>query len=234
MSYNGTVRCGWCYQTGHNKRSCPEYTEILKQRALNEIQGGEGYEGYWGKMYNKRARAEGLYADGTKMSAEAVASKKQVRRCKYCNKQGHNRRTCPTLVADTKNFVTDQIDWRGKIQAWAQETGFGTGALLKVDRWGDCHAWLITGVNWNELNSNNVEHQSVVQVRSCRSRARDGHSLPRIDDLNPNSWSRAELVGSVPRVVFPENFLEESGVAKVAKEYFSDRHSNDFYDNYHS
>lgn len=29
MSWNGTVRCSYCYQTGHNKRSCPE----IKQRA---------------------------------------------------------------------------------------------------------------------------------------------------------------------------------------------------------
>ncbi len=24
MSYNGTVRCSYCYQSGHNKTSCPE------------------------------------------------------------------------------------------------------------------------------------------------------------------------------------------------------------------
>ena len=32
MSYNGTVRCSHCYTTGHNKRKCPGYTEMVLRR----------------------------------------------------------------------------------------------------------------------------------------------------------------------------------------------------------
>ena len=56
MSYNGTVNCRWCGERGHNKRTCPHYTETLKQRAIAEIENGEGYDGYWGQQYNKRVR----------------------------------------------------------------------------------------------------------------------------------------------------------------------------------
>ena len=30
MSYKRTVRCGYCGQTGHNKRSCPDLLSSLK------------------------------------------------------------------------------------------------------------------------------------------------------------------------------------------------------------
>ena len=45
MSWSGTVNCRWCGGRGHNKRTCPHYTETLKQRALDEINNGEGYDG---------------------------------------------------------------------------------------------------------------------------------------------------------------------------------------------
>ena len=30
MSWNGTVRCSWCYGSGHNKTSCPRAKSGLK------------------------------------------------------------------------------------------------------------------------------------------------------------------------------------------------------------
>ena len=33
----GTVYCRWCYNRGHNKRTCPEYTETYKERAEAEV-----------------------------------------------------------------------------------------------------------------------------------------------------------------------------------------------------
>ena len=235
MSWNGTVTCRWCYQKGHNKRSCPEYTEVLKKRALEEINNGEGYDGYWGRQYNKRVKKTGLYADGTAMSKETIkaATKSSKRRCKYCGSQGHNRRTCPTLKADRAAWVEDQLAWRKKLKAWAEETGYGVGALLKVDRWGESFAWLVTDINWNDVSSRECG-RSVVNVQSCRNRQRDAHPLPNIPEINAEAWTRTELVGRVPGVVFPKNFLEESGLGGPLGRYFDDsRQSEDYYDNYY-
>ena len=134
MSYNGTVNCRWCYQKGHNKRSCPEYTEILKKRALQEINDGEGYNGYWGKQYNKRVKKTGLYADGTAMSKEAIkaATKSSRRRCKYCAKQGHNRRTCPTLKTDKASWSQDQLAWRKKIRLGLRKLAMASALFSRL------------------------------------------------------------------------------------------------------
>ena len=234
MSYNGTVYCRHCGEKGHNKRTCPHYTKQLKEYALREINNGEGYEGYWGKIYNKRVKKTGLYADGTAMSKEAIkaATKSGKRRCKYCGAQGHNRRTCPTLKADQAAYVERQIEWRKKIKAWAEETGYGVGSLLKVDRWGECFAWLITEMQWNEI-ADNDSSRGVVIVQSCRNRGRDSHSLPQIPELNEHAWTRTELVGRVPRVTFPENFLTEDGVKAPMRRQFENAQSSNYYDNYY-
>jgi len=40
MSYKRTVRCSYCYGTGHNKSSCPEYkAKIEEYRELGIMTG---------------------------------------------------------------------------------------------------------------------------------------------------------------------------------------------------
>jgi len=43
MSWNGTVRCGHCYKTGHNKRGCPELKKHIAENPQSwEAQHGAG------------------------------------------------------------------------------------------------------------------------------------------------------------------------------------------------
>ena len=41
MSYNGTVRCSYCYRTGHNSRTCPKKNEHLKKGYERAIEQGD-------------------------------------------------------------------------------------------------------------------------------------------------------------------------------------------------
>ena len=105
---------------------------------------------------------------------------------------------------------------------------------LKVDRWGESYAWLVTNIDWNEVSSRECG-RTVVNVQSCRSRQRDCHPLPNIPEINPEAWTRTELVGRVPGVLFPQNFLEESGLKRPMDRWFdNDRQSQDYYDNLYS
>ena len=155
MSYNGTVRCSWCYKSGHNKRTCPEYTEILKKRAIQEINGDNDYDGYWGRQYNKRVN-DGLYADGSAMSDEHLNQAKvrggKVRRCTYCGSKGHNRRTCPTLKANKEAYVEAAIAFRHRLVGAMRSAGVGVGALVQTERWGDTYCWMITKINWGSID----------------------------------------------------------------------------------
>ena len=234
MSFNGTVYCRYCYGKGHNKRTCPDYTNILKRRALEEIKENGDYHGYWGKQYNKRVKNTGLYADGTKMSAEVIKAntKKAKRRCTYCGSQGHNKRTCAVWKRDNVAYVEKQLTYRAKLKAWAEEVGYGVGALLKVERWGMTHAWLVTNINWNTVDTSGVAHY-VTQAQGLGRDIKDTFALPEVDGLTINGWRNQEILSGVPTVHFPKDFLTEAGVAGPKKRHFEDAKSECYWENYY-
>ena len=235
MSYSGTVYCRYCGGKGHNKRTCPQYTARLKERALDEINSGEGYNAYWGRIYNKRVRKEGLYADGTPMPAEVKAANKVQRRCKYCNKAGHNRRTCPVLKRDTAAWIEREIEFRKQVQAAAETHGMGVGTLLKTERWGDTHAWMVVNVVWNQVQSRNIENHGVVTAQRLGTtghREQQHLALPVMGEINANAWSKSEVIGPVPNVHFPANFATAEALSELAKEHFKDAKSECWWENH--
>lgn len=239
MSYSGTVYCRWCGQKGHNKRTCPDYTEMLRKRALDEINNGEGYDGYWGRMYNKRVRKTGLYADGTKMPAEVKEANKQKRRCKYCNKAGHNRRTCPTLKRDMAAWVEREVAFRHKLVAAAKEFGVGVGTLLKTERWSDTHAWMVIGINDHAITEHGLSGQGFLKCKRLGDMGNDRYHgvdniiYPKMGEINDNSWGRVEILAPVApeQVRFPANFCAPESLDDLAKSHFADARSADWYDN---
>lgn len=239
MSYNGTVRCRYCYQSGHNKRTCPEYTAVLKERALSEINNGEGYDAYWGRQYNKRVRKEGLYADGTAMPAEVKAAAKQVRRCKYCNAQGHNRRTCPVLKRDTAAWIEREVAFRHKLVNAAKENGIGIGTLLKTERWGETHAWMVIGVHHHMITEHRMQGTGLLVCQRLgdagkeRYNGKDSLVFPKMGEINDTAWSQAEILAPIgaERVSFPANFCAKTSLDDLAKEHFTDARSECWYDN---
>ena len=86
MSYNGTVRCRWCNELGHNQRSCPHKLKYAKRLA------DEGNDYLLKTM-----------------------TKKQVRTCGWCGEEGHNQRSCKqrkyvyTQVPKAKQLLKDII-----------------------------------------------------------------------------------------------------------------------------
>lgn len=238
MSWNGTVNCRWCGGRGHNKRTCPHFTETLKQRALDEINNGEGYDGYWGRQYNKRVRKTGLYADGTPMSAEAKATTKQTRRCKYCNKKGHNRRTCPELKKDIAKAAQECQTYRINLLEKMQDMGLGIGALVATERYGELHGYMVKQVAWDQINHFNGAHGSPIHAEILRkegvSRWQQTQSfgLPAVGD--EDQPYRYQVMGPVPAagIVPPANWMDLSICEDWAKAEYKERQSPNFYDNY--
>ena len=97
--------CGYCYQRGHNRRSCPE---IKKQIAENP-------SGYQARMVREKK--------------EHAA--RNPRRCSYCHEPGHNKKTCTKLRTDRIETAVKIRSWRGKFLQRCQTMGFGVGTLLK-------------------------------------------------------------------------------------------------------
>jgi len=114
MSWNGTVRCGYCYGKGHNKRGCPKIAaEIEKNPNGHQAQIRQA----------KKARA-------------------RPRVCGYCHESGHNKRTCQKITTDRHSTKTANRIWRKKFFEIAEDCGFDHGTLVELidpetieDRW---------------------------------------------------------------------------------------------------
>ena len=104
MSWNGTVRCGYCGTRGHNKRSCPQ----IKERIASEP------EGYHAQQAREKARH----------------AKQRV--CSYCHISGHNKRTCPKIGIDRVDTKRKNRIWREKFFAIAKTVGLAQGALVEL------------------------------------------------------------------------------------------------------
>ena len=103
MSWSGTVRCGHCYETGHNKRSCPKLKEYVENNP----------DSWRAKMHVQSA------------------AKGKLRRCTYCNLKAHNRRTCEHLNTDKATWIAKTREWREGFVEWVAETGLTPGALVR-------------------------------------------------------------------------------------------------------
>ena len=79
-------RCRYCYQTGHNQRTCPAKTERMKARADAAIARGD-HNAWVVQQYNERVAPK----KGKKVSSQ---------QCGYCSEYGHTRRKCSTLEKD--------------------------------------------------------------------------------------------------------------------------------------
>jgi len=231
MSYNGTVQCRECYQTGHNKRTCPDYTERLKSSAQRELDGGQGLEGYWGRQYAKRT---GKFVDGTS-AAEHKSGRRDAgmkRRCTFCAKQGHNRRSCDSLMTASVDYAHKMVDFRTRIVADMRERGLGIGALVLQERWNEKYLSLIDVIVWDQITHRMGNNDILQGIRCGASGRRWAGGYPE-SDFNSHSYHQTDVVGPVgsDAIFPPEDFFSHDVAIKSAKVFLKDQQSEDYHDN---
>jgi hypothetical protein len=174
MSFNGTVRCGYCYEKGHNKRSCPQLKEYC-------LKNPDTY---------------------TARSIESKKAYYKKRTCSYCDEGGHNRATCEALISDVKIFNEINDLYRSEITLWAEANGVGPGALVEIPEvyvsgGGYCHNVLgiITKISWDTcLASDSHAKEDVIQVTLLGelSGKRVDLPLPAVEEdsyKGPSPWA---------------------------------------------
>jgi len=107
MAYNRTVRCSNCWNTGHNRRTCPDIKAAIAKEAA------EGKEGYF-----------------TKQKARET-SRHRTRKCTFCNTSGHNRRSCTVLKGELATIADLTIRYRTKIVAWLKDLNIVEGSFVR-------------------------------------------------------------------------------------------------------
>lgn len=217
MSWSGTVRCGHCYETGHNKRSCPALKEYVENNP----------DSWRAKMHVQSA------------------AKGKLRRCTYCNLKAHNRRTCEHLNTDKATWIAKTREWREGFVEWVAETGLTPGALVRMpDGYATTTVRIVGGFVWNalhpELQSSSYPHQAMVirRLEDPVGLSWTRHSrLPKHDVLVPDQETQIEVIAPVYRsvediVALTPDWFMEGTTAEGLKDIFNkDRIHANHYDN---
>jgi len=123
MSYNGTVRCGYCGTSGHNKRSCPDLTKLAEEWEKSDD-----------PYYKERAQRLKSVRKG------------RAKRCSHCGEPGHTIRTCDRHKAQVNSIAQSWLDARIFVKEKMNEHGFGIGSLVrtKKTKWCNDTAEIVT------------------------------------------------------------------------------------------
>ena len=143
-----TVRCSYCYGTGHSRRTCPE----LHPNGTPAQQRAKAREAE--KAQRKLAREQ------RRLDKEAGRPvTKTTRKCGYCGEQGHSRRHCEVLAADKARLVELTLDYRNKLAKEVDAQGIGKGALVatKVREWSNAANDYVSVVRYAMITETNFE-----------------------------------------------------------------------------
>ncbi len=154
-NYKRTVRCGHCYEKGHNKSSCPELRKRLRDSiASAKAKLEEGVFGYdWEKTQTERRLREAT------SQLYKLESKGKSRKCGFCQDEGHTRRTCQARKDEVIHHTERTLKFRRELCDRFIANGLGPGALVAVDNreWanqaeGDENALaIVTSIDFSEL-----------------------------------------------------------------------------------
>ncbi len=202
-NYRGSIRCGACYKTGHNRRTCPEVLKRL-QRQLDTY-----------KHATNQTRAQILATKIAKrtgvnpLTGEKLEKRGPTRRCSYCKWKhgayddhglGHTRRTCPTMKQDRIDMQKANGRFRTGMIDTLREVGVGVGALVQINvhgYWPDADKpgetiWgrrdvpmLVVKIDWDALVYTNPDARVVLVQRLDKFGTNDGTetiSLPALID----------------------------------------------------
>lgn len=118
------TRCGYCYEEGHNRRTCPDLKKVIKNNPD-------------GRSAQRAAR---------------MKARQKTRRCSYCDMTGHNLRTCPAAQNDKTEYTVVNWEFQQAVGHSLDKLGLGVGSMISREAWSEKSYWLITGINWSRLN----------------------------------------------------------------------------------
>lgn len=102
MSWNRTVTCSHCYDTGHNRTGCPKLKAFIEANPNS-------------------------YA-----ASKERAKKLRVRKCGYCAQPKHNRTTCQEFSRRRMIAAHRNKRFRSALLEHFKNLGIGVGALVNV------------------------------------------------------------------------------------------------------
>lgn len=238
-NYVRTVRCGHCYEQGHNKSSCKakkQHHENYVAEYEKEI-ADDNFADDWERDNTKRL------LERHKASLNKSVNRGKNRKCSYCKDEGHTRRTCSFRKGDMNDYAAKCVASREKFVENMTAVGFGIGALgWKKTHWGEEQTLtIVESINWRFFTHHSAlgetyQYTEFVTARSLTPTERHPTGVPRtvllpskVSNINNMGVSleferRCFEVVSPVNPSFPEDFLTlESGLeAAATSEDFND------------
>tara|TARA_B100002019_G_scaffold280820_1_gene284182 strand:+ start:586 stop:1374 length:789 start_codon:yes stop_codon:yes gene_type:complete len=155
-NYKRTVRCGYCWEKGHNKSSCPKRKQDLKNNIERYKQELADSTAPADDM--QRMRTEG-YLRHSEQELHKMENRGKGRKCGYCGEKGHTRRTCVHRKNKVAEELSKILDVRKRAAERMMDHGFGPGALISVDspsEHGQSVMAIVTKVDFNRIESRHV------------------------------------------------------------------------------
>lgn len=113
MSYRRQPTCSYCYNRGHNRRSCPDLRLQAQQGASKPSSE---------RTWHEQAAIMRVTEYNTNNRA-----------CSYCAGSNHNVKTCASRKNDIENAITRTNAFRRKFIQALKENNFGIGAIVSYD-----------------------------------------------------------------------------------------------------
>ena len=247
-NYKRTVRCSYCWETGHSKRACPD----LHPNGTPAQQRAKAREEEKAQRKLDRAQRREDKAAGIKVA-------KVPRKCGYCKDYGHMRRHCEALTADKARLVEVTLDYRNKLVDEVVMQGIGKGALVasKVRAWSNVANDYVNTTRYAMITKTDFEgmapyanwaiskREAMLYNQNCvltllglnGDRYAVGQTMKEamLQDDKDGSFSAeasskySQRTGRQGRVVvpgevsLPDGFLDEDKVAVDVEEYFSNK-----------
>ncbi len=208
-NYKRTVRCGYCYEKGHNKSACPKRKKDLKnniERYTQELAESTAPADDMQRMRTER------YLQHSKEQLHKMESRGKNRACGFCGNLGHTRRTCPDRKQKLANELAKVLDARERVADRMRDHGFGPGSLISVDAPSHHEQALavVTKVDFTDLTNRHVVRKdeyfyglSAVYFNYVVPQEDNWSNTPRtagscyvpleymnIDDIHENEWYR--------------------------------------------
>jgi len=250
--YKRTVRCGHCWEKGHNKSSCPERKKDLANR-IKTVKAqikADSYENDWSRNSDQQ-RLES-YTE----QLDRMLNKGKNRKCSYCSQGGHNRKTCAERKEEITKAASDLTTWRERLHSKMQDVGLGVGAIVRtrVRTQDDTVSALgfVEDIYWNNLDNDSIfvkedwrpSCPNIVKIRVLgdyvnrwnEKVASQQNTVPfevaNIDNdvfdedkmrRIESGYPALEMVSGVDEVVAPKNFLDPDIINNLAKRYIDGR-----------
>ena len=154
-NYKRTVRCGYCYEKGHNRSACPkrktDLQESVKRYTKELAETDRPADDY-------QVRNAERYLQHAKNELHKIGTRGKNRKCGFCGEEGHTRRTCSHRKIKVAEQLKKTLDVRKRVADRMIDDGFGPGALIKVKNQytGDESMAVVSDIKFKDIAPNSA------------------------------------------------------------------------------